>query len=206
MFDLIWKKTFLIFLKIDWWRHHHREKEFCLFIEEKYFVIHFFWWKLRFSKNRSMMSSDSSRMFHSCLSLEKWMSFVLGQRKLIFQFLSDFELRFWFLWKNKIFHKIIKIISKLLLWWCLTWLMSCWSSSMIINLINWWWTLVFLVENQGVEFQSQFSGVEHDFSILFTFFDNQFFDYLPNKTEIFENIKKWKVILNEFYKSWGIQF
>ena len=62
------------------------------------------------------------------------------------------------------------------------------------------------MEYQGVDFQSQLSGVEHDFSTLFTFFDNQYFVYLLNKIELFEKLKKWILIKNEFYKSWGIQF
>ena len=165
----------------------------CLIIEEN-ILFYIFWWKLMFSENRTMTSSDSSKMFHFCLSLEKWMSLVLSQRKVIFQILSEIELRFWFWWKNKLFHKIIKIIIKLLLWWCLTWWMSCWSSSMIINYINWFSTLDILVKYQGVDFQSQFSGVEHDFSTLFTLFANQFFAHLSNKTEIFENPQKWILI------------
>ena len=130
---------------------------------------------MRFSKNRTMTSSESSRMFYSCLSLEnEWVLFWVKENS-FFNFCQILSWGFAFYEKNKIFQKIIKIINKLLLWWCLTWWLSCWSSSMNINHINWWSTFDFLVEYQGVEFQSQLSGVENDFSTLFTLFENHFF-------------------------------
>ena len=158
----------------------------------KYFILYFFdesWGFLKIDRWRHQ--SHQECFISVWVWKNEWVLFWVKENS-IFIFWSDFELRFWFLWKNKLFQKIIKIIIKLLLWWCLRWWMSCWSSLLIISHINWWLTLVFLVEYQGVDFQSQLSGVEHDFSNLFTFFENQFFVYLSNKTEIFNKTQKVK--------------
>ena len=70
-------------LKMDWRRQHHQENEFCFIFEENILILWFdkSW---GFSKNRMMTSSVLSWMFHFRLSLEKWMSLVLSQRKVIF--------------------------------------------------------------------------------------------------------------------------
>ena len=72
--DYVWldlKKTFFDFSKNRLMTSSSLKNEFYSIVEEKCFIIYFFDESWGFLKNRMMTSSDSSRVFHFCLCLEK---------------------------------------------------------------------------------------------------------------------------------------